>query len=380
MSWLKEFVEINISVNELADRLTFSGIEVSNIESIGIYNPNVICGKIISKRLLKNRNDVFHLKLEVSEGKVIETVSTANELFEVQEGQHIAIALPTAILFESGDDDYSTKSIEENIMYNQLCACTICSVKELGIGMDAFKLFLLPAAINPGSVIRSYFEPHEEWFADEVLTLEILANISRCQSMTGVAKEISAITRKYINLNRTSKEISSIIEPAGLGILNRIPTLVKYFSLTSIKNVTVQKSPDFIRRRLSLSGIKPISNLIDIGNYVMLETGQPVHVYSANRLASKDIEVKLSEGGEQFTPLTSHEIKTSIILPRDVITINSGNDIISIGGIIGSDDTAVTNETTDIVLEVGNFDFISIRKSQNKLKLYTEASARFSKE
>ncbi|HYF32014.1 MAG TPA: phenylalanine--tRNA ligase subunit beta [Chitinophagaceae bacterium] len=376
LSWLKDFVDIDMSVNELADRLTFSGIEVSDIESIGIYNPNVICGKIVSKKLLKNRNDVFHLVIETGEAKSIQTVSNAQELLQVTEGQHIAIALPGAVLFES--EGYNTKTIEENILYNQACQCTICSVKELGIGRDAFKLFLLPEAIMPGSAVRPHFQPQQEWFADEVLTIEILANIARCQSMWGVAKEVSAITRKPARLSEV--DTAPPAQAADkLSVDNKVPELVKYFSLAAIRNVTIAEAPDIIKYRLALSGVKSINNLIDIGNYVMLETGQPVHVYDADKLPTQTFTVKLSNGGEQFVPLGSAEVKTAITLPKDIITINAGNDIIGIGGVIGSDGSAVSNQTKNIVLEAANFDLITIRKSQNKLKLYTEASARFSR-
>lgn len=375
LSWLKDFVEVDMPVNELADRLTFSGIEVSNIESIGIYNPNVVCGKITSKKLLKNRTDVFHLTIDIG-SKTIQTVSNAQELFQVNEGQHIAIALPGAVLFES--EGYNTKTIEENVLYNQQCECTICSVKELGIDTDAYKLFLLPGSIIPGSPVRPHFEPQPGWFADEVLTIEILANIARCQSMWGVAKEVSAITRKELKLDAPASAPPAR-DKGKLGVDNQIPEFVKYFSITSIQDVTVKEASDIIRYRLALSGVKSINNLIDIGNYVMLETGQPVHVYDADKLSSQTFSVKLSNGAESFTPLSGSEIKQLITLPKDVITINTGDDIVGVGGVIGSDGSAVSANTRNIVLEAANFDLITIRKSQNKLKLYTEASARFSR-
>ncbi|HEX6182103.1 MAG TPA: phenylalanine--tRNA ligase subunit beta [Chitinophagaceae bacterium] len=376
LSWLKEYVEVDMPVSELADRLTFSGIEVSNIESIGIYNPNVICGKIISKKLLKNKTDVFHLVIQSGEGRTIQTVSNAQELFQVNEGQNIAIALPGAVLFES--EGYDTKTIEENVLYNQQCECTICSVKELGIGRDAFKLFLLDDNITPGSAVRSHIEPQPDWFADEVLNVEILANIARCQSMWGVAKEVSAITRKTATLD-AAKNALHVDEDNKLAVDNKIPELVKYFSLARLENVTVRESSDLIKYRLALSGVKSINNLIDIGNYVMLETGQPVHVYDMDKLSTQTFTIKLSEGGESFVPLGSAEVKTAITLPKDVITINTGNDIVGIGGVIGSDGSSVSGNTKNIILEAANFDLITIRKSQNKLKLYTEASARFSR-
>ena len=376
LSWLKEFVEVDMPVSELADRLTFSGIEVSNIESIGIYNPNIICGKITSKKLVKNKTDVFHLAIQIGADKTIQTVSNAQELFNVNEGQHIAIALPGAVLFES--EGYNTKNIEENVLYNLPCQCTICSVKELGIGRDAFKLFLLPDTIQPGSIVRPHFPPQADWFADEVLNVEILANIARCQSMWGVAREVSAITRKTVSVDANSKALGAP-EVATLAVDNEIPDLVKYFSLARIENVTVRESSDLIQYRLALSGVKSINNLIDIGNYVMLETGQPVHVYDADRLSTQVFTVKMSEGGESFVPLGSAEVKTAITLPKDVITINTGNDIVGIGGVIGSDGSSVSGNTKNVVLEAANFDLITIRKSQNKLKLYTEASARFSR-
>lgn len=376
LSWLKEFVEVDMPVSELADRLTFSGIEVSNIESIGIYNPNVICGKIASKKLLKNKTDVFHLVIDTGNGNTIQTVSNAQELFQVNEGQQIAIALPGAVLFES--EGYDTKTIEENVLYNQQCQCTICSVKELGIGRDAYKLFLLPDHIAPGGQVLPHFAPQADWFADEVLNIEILANIARCQSMWGVAKEVSAITRKSVSIDANATNVQ--VQPDNkLAVDNQVPSLVKYFSLARIENVSVLPSSDIIQYRLALSGVKSINNLIDIGNYVMLETGQPVHVYDADKLPTQTFTVKLSEGGEAFTPLGSAEVKTAITLPADVITINAGNDIIGIGGVIGSDGSSISNATKNIVLEAANFDLITIRKSQNKLKLYTEASARFSR-
>lgn len=371
LSWLREYVDVSVTAAELAERLTFSGIEVSDVEAIGVLHPKVICAELLVSRPLEGRENVREVELQVGE-EVIRTISVAPDLVGLPSGTKLALALTDAVLYSGEKGDFTTKTITATLRYNRECSASLCSLSELGIANEG-RLCVLPSDSPISTPVRDILERTSDWFADEVLVIEILANIARCQSISGIAREVAAILRQP--LKKVSPVKSKVDFSASL-VENKIPELVPYFSVVRIEGVVLRESTDHIKRLLSLSGIKSINNVVDIGNFVMLETGQPLHVYDAQKLPSQGIGVRLSEEGETFRPLGSEDL---VKLPSGLITVRAGDDIIALAGLIGSEGSAVSDSTRDILLEVANFDLISIRKAQGKLKTYTEASSRFSR-
>ena len=214
--------------------------------------------------------------------------------------------------------------------------------------------------------------------ADQVLVLSILANTARVQSIVGAAREVAAITgstlHEDLDLVGLPEQTASLRPTAGVA-----PELCRRFSVAEVTNVKVTTSPPWLQRRLALIGVEPINNIVDAANYVMFELGQPMHTYDADLLPDMRLGVRLSRAGERLHTIAQPDDEEPIALPEGVLVIESSDTPVAVAGVIGGSTTAINENTSRILIESANFDFISVRKSQSALKTYTEASARFSR-
>jgi phenylalanyl-tRNA synthetase beta chain len=214
--------------------------------------------------------------------------------------------------------------------------------------------------------------------ADQVLVLSILANTARAQSIVGVAREVAAITgstlHEDLELVGLPEQTTSLRPTVAVA-----PELCRRFSVAEVANLKVTASPSWLQRRLGLMGVEPINNIVDAANYVMFELGQPMHTYDAALLPNMRLGVRLSREGERLHTLAQPDDEEPILLPDGVLVIESSDTPVAVAGVIGGSATAINENTSRILIESANFDFISVRKSQSALKTYTEASARFSR-
>jgi phenylalanyl-tRNA synthetase beta chain len=253
----------------------------------------------------------------------------------------------------------------------------LCSAKELGISEDHSGLLLLSPDARPGIGVAQFLDLTKVPAADHVLELAILPNIARCQSVRGCAREIAALVGVQAALDVPLCPIT----PGGEATAPVIdePDLCGRFSVAKVRGLTVGPSPAWQQRRLLLAGVDPINNLVDATNYVLLEFGQPMHAYDADRLSSETLGVRKSRAGETLHTLTQGEDDAALALPIGTLLVTSADQPVAIAGIVGGRECSIGETTTTVLLECANFDFLTVRRSQVALSLFTEAASRFSR-
>ncbi|MEK7220262.1 MAG: phenylalanine--tRNA ligase subunit beta, partial [candidate division NC10 bacterium] len=247
----------------------------------------------------------------------------------------------------------------------------ILSEKELGLSDDHTGVLLLDAMAPVGMPLVTYM-------GDVVLDLEITPNMARCLSVLGVAREVAALTGGGVRYPQTRMQAGGESIEGRVAIAIADPTLCARYAATLIADVTIGPSPEWMRRRLRLAGIRPINNVVDVTNYVMLEWGQPLHAFDYDVLVRRakgmpQITVRPAKAGEVLTTLDG--VVRHMTAERLLITDTVGP--IAIAGVMGGAETEVTDATRTVLLEAANFHFVSIRKTTQALKLPSEASARF---
>ena len=375
ISWLKEYVPFTLSVEEIASRLTLAGIEAEYIESIGAFSKRVVVGEIVKNQKCENADSLRHILMDV--GEPIEVVSAAPNLAAVPPGTKVATALPEAIIFDGSSSGYRLHSVAPSIIHGMESAAVLCSKKELGITPDHTGVLILDPDEKVGVPVLDCIELSESSTADQVLVLSILPNIARCQSIIGVAREIAALTGVEGVYQPELSHHKITCENIDLPIA--LPNLCRRFSIVHVDGIQLMASPDLMQLRLVLCGFEPVNNIVDATNYAMLELGQPMHAYDADKLPSSILGVRFSRPGERLRLLGHHGDKESVSLGDNVLLVVSDDHPVAVAGVMGGVETAISEKTARIQIESANFDFITIRKNQSALKIRSETSARFSR-
>jgi len=398
LSWLKEYVNIDQPVAEVAELLTNAGLEVKHIEYTGIPGADLVWerDKVVLGHILKveQHPDADKLVLATVEygGEQPELVVTgAPNLFQyVAEGDvrgrnlYSPLALEGATLYDGHKEGRKKAVLKGKALRGIFNRCMLCSEKELGISEEHDGIILMVKDENspdyqPGT-------PMQDVLGDAVLEIDIIPNIARCASMVGVAREYAALTHQPIRY--PSYEV--VMEGTGdatqmVKISTDDPELNPRFVTLVIEGVEQKPSPHWMQHRLRLAGQRPINAVVDVSNYVMLEMGQPNHTFDydymrqrANEYAPDGpihIHTRLPQKGETLTTLDgqNHELAPFTILVTDPV----GH--LGMGGIMGGENSEIKPETKNVLLEAAAWNFINIRKSSTRLGLFTEASFRFSR-
>ncbi|MFM2357846.1 MAG: pheT phenylalanyl-tRNA synthetase beta subunit, partial [Candidatus Parcubacteria bacterium] len=364
-NWLQDYFDTKLpSAKEIAEKITFHAFEIESVEEIGGHFNNVVVGKVLKKEKHPNADRLSVCVVDVGDGGRTIVCGAAN----VAEGQTVAVALPGAVL----PGDFAIKvskirGVESNGM--------ICSERELGFTKEAEGIWVIEKEVKPGTLLKEFLQIE----TDHILDIKVLPDRAHdCLSHSGIAREISAL------FSIPLKKIDQTLDLPQSNTLNiSIDShLSKRYMGALIRGVKVAESPLWLQTRLKALGQKPINNIVDITNYVMLDIGQPLHAFDLARLSSKNdtysIEVKKSKSGEKYKALDGVEY----VLPSNSILITDGNTetILGIAGIKGGEASAVTPHTVDILLEAAHFDSAHIRLASQALKLRTESSVRFEKE
>jgi len=360
LSWLKEYVDINMPVAELAEKLTIAGIEVNSIESIGQTWQNIVVGEIID---IKPHPDADRLRLATVDigGEQPTVICGAPNL---NKGDKIAFAKLGAELV----DGHSGKKVtlKKATIRGVQSGGMICSEKELGISEEHQGIMVLPAELKVGT-------PLSDALGDAVLDFDITPNRADLLSVIGIAREIAAISDIKPNI----PEIE--YEEQGSDIVNEITVeiedekLCPRYCASLVKNIKIGESPGWLKARLIACGMRPINNIVDITNYVMLEYGQPLHAFDYDKLRDKKIVVRRAGDGEKFTTLDDVERQ----LDKDMLVIADGKGTVAIAGVMGGLNSEVGLKTKHILLESANFNAASIHYTSRKLGISSEASMRF---
>jgi len=354
LNWLKEYVDIKVDVPTLAERLTLAGSEVDRIAEQEVDFDGVVVAEVKGLRPLpgSTKNQIAAV---TTGGAAVEVVTGA---WNIAVGDRVPYATPGSRL---GD-----RRIETKTFLGFPSAGMLCSAIELGLGEDAAGILVLDPGATPGQDL------HELYPRDTILELEIKSNRPDLLCHLGIAREVAAI----FNLSlREPKVPKSRTSDAPDLVRIDAPDGCRRFVGRLVTGVTVAPSPPWMQARLRAAGVRPISNVVDITNYVMLETGQPMHAFDYQRLKGGRIVVRRARDGEELACLDG---KTRRLTSGDMVVADTERAQ-GLAGIIGGAESAVQPGTTEIFLEAATWEPRSIRRTARMLGLRTEASSRFEK-
>ncbi len=369
MSWLKEFVPIDCDVNEFCDKMTLSGSKVESITKVGADIQNVVVGKIVSITKHPDAEKLVVTSIHVGKEEPIQIVTGAKNVFE---GAFVPVALDGSTLSNGVKiKKGNLRGVESNGM--------LCSIEELGFDRIAY-----PEAPEDGIYI---FQNTENLtlgedvvpllqLAEEIVEFEITSNRPDCFSIIGLAREASATFDKPLHVPPISlKEEADgdIHELISVEIKN--PALCPRYIARVVKNVKIESSPLWLRHRLVSAGIRPINNIVDITNYVMLEYGQPMHAFDISSIDDKKIIVRNAVDGEKFTTLD--EVERT--LDASMLVIADPNKAVAIAGVMGGQNSKTGDTASTILFESANFNGTNIRLTSKKLGLRTDSSSKYEK-
>ena len=360
-SWLKEYIDIDLRIEEIAEQLTMAGLEVVNIKSSANKFDNVIVGEIKQIEKHPDADRLAVCKVDTSK-EILDVVCGAKN---IQMGDRVPLALVGAKL-PTGMHIKKSK-IRGVTSYGMLC-----SKKELGIGDEHQGIMILSKNERLGEPLKNVLNQDEP-----VLDIEVTANRGDCLSVIGIAREIGALTSKHVKYPRTLKECDVNMEIEKLinaSIKNA--SLCHRYTGRIIRNVKIEPSPSWLAKRLEAVGIRSINNIVDITNYVLMETGQPLHAFDYNKISGKQIIVRESKQNESILALDGSKRHLS----RDMLVIADRKGPIAIAGIMGGIGSEIDEQTTDIFLESAYFHAACIRKTSKTLGLSSESSYRFERD
>ena len=367
VNWLREFVDLRENPEEIADLLTRAGIETKKIETRGANIENVVVSQITASSRHPNADRLTVCEVDDGSGTKRQIVCGATN-YKV--GDKVPLAVPGAKL-PNGTEIRKSKlrGVESEGM--------LCSPIELGLGEDASGLLILSPDAKVGAPIGDLFP------ADTILDVEITPNRGDLLSHFGLAREIAALTGTSFRAKRSEvEETRRESQGKATGSLDyaRDDGLVRisatrecpFFSLRKVDNVKIGPSPQWLRARIESVGVRSINNIVDISNFVMLELGQPTHAFDADKLKGS-INVRLARDGEKFRALDGKIYKLKLAS----CVVADQEHAVGIGGVMGGEETGVTDSTKNILLEAAYFLPSSIRRTARDLNLQSDASYRF---
>ena len=354
LNWLGEFVDLPEKTGRLAELVTLAGVEIEGIEKRGADIDKVIIAQITASSPHPDANRLTVCEVDDGSGIKRQIVCGATN-YKV--GDKVPLALPGAVL----PNDLKIRASKLRGVESE---GMLCSARELGVGEDAAGLLILPGGRIGAPIIEAF--PN-----DTILDVEITPNRSDLLSHYGLAREIAALLGRSLRAIPGRFEETSL-PPTARGAKITARRECPFFSARRIENVKVGPSPDWLRTKIESVGIRSINNIVDISNFVMLELGQPTHAFDADKLKG-DIEVRLAREGEKFIALDG---KTYSLRAQDLV-IADQERAVGIGGVMGGEETGVTESTRNILLEAAYFLPESVRRTARTLNLPSDASYRF---
>lgn len=358
-NWLKELIELNVPAEQLAEEMSLYSVEVESFSKL-IQATNLVVGYVKEKQKHENSDHLNVCQVNFGDYDLQIVCGASN----VAIGQHVIVALPGAVLPGGTIKKSVIRGVESNGM--------ICSLQELGLDAKyipsayAHGIYVLGEDAIPGTNALAYLG-----LDDAVIELGLTPNRMDLLSMKGVAKDIQAMYQvKEIPLSYTLHEATQTTADE-LSVSLETTNCYSYYARV-VHNVVIQESPNFIKARLIASGIRPINNVVDITNYILMLFGQPLHAFDQDQLGHR-IVVRRAKAGEKTVTLDQIE-RT---LTHSDIVITDGEKPVCIAGVMGSSNTEVTEKTVNVVLESAVFRPLSIRKTSSRLGLRSEASIRY---
>ena len=361
LSWLRQYVDVDLPPQELAHRLTMAGIEVGEVDVIGGWT-EVFVGHVKGVRPHPNA-DRLRLCVVTTGSEEMEVVCGAPN---VAAEQNICFAKVGANVYNTHTERYET--LEAATIRGVESQGMICSAVELGLGDDHAGIIVLPDDAPVGTLLDDYL-------GDVVLDLELTPNRLDCLSILGVAHEVAALTGKAVREPETKYEESGAAISDQVKISVADPDLCRRYTASLLQGVKIGPSPQWLQDRLTRAGLRPINNVVDVTNFVMLEYNQPLHSFDYDLIKDHTVIVRRARAGELLTTLDDEERK----LTTEHLVIADANDAIGLGGVIGGANSEISDNTVNVLLESATFNGANNRETAQALGLRTEATLRFEK-
>ncbi|MFQ5656285.1 MAG: phenylalanine--tRNA ligase subunit beta [Candidatus Methylomirabilales bacterium] len=354
-NWLREFVEVALSPAELAERLTMAGLEVEGIEEVRPKLHKVIVGRVAD---VDSRGGGLRLCQVDVGASVLPILSGAPN---IAVGALVAVALPGAQL-------PGGRTVHEATVRGERSVGMLCSEKELGLGEESGGILILDGTATPGVLLSQALS-----LEDDILEIAITPDRGDCLSHLGVAREVAALTGAPLRFKAATPRDGGRRIQDLTAVSVKATDLCPRYAARMIQGITIGPSPFWLRRRLALLGLRPINNVVDATNYVLLEMGQPLHAFDHARLERGRIVVRKAKKGERIVTLDGVER----LLDPAMLVIADAVRPVALAGVMGGAATEVTGNTQDLLLESALFQPASVRRTAKTLGLATESSYRF---
>ncbi len=357
LSWLQDYVTVRMDVDELADTLTMIGLEVGSVSNRFAYLDSVYVGRILGVKPHPNADRLRICKVDMGERQLAVVCGAPNS----KEEMLAPLALP-GTLFPDGS------LLEKGIIRGQVSEGMLCSEAELGLGMDASGIMPLDADLMVGVQLNTALQ-----LSDPVIEIDLTPNRPDCLSIVGIAREIAAIQKTPLTYSppTLADPDNKIVQMTSVRI--EAPDHCPRYAARLLEGIKVRPSPFWLQDRLLSVGLRPINNIVDITNFVLMELGQPLHAFDFDRLEENRIVVRTAMQGESFTTLDQKERP----LTSEMLMICDGKKPVAIGGVMGGLNSEIEDDTSRVLIESACFSPVSIRRTAKKLGLSTEASFRF---
>ncbi|MCD4804683.1 MAG: phenylalanine--tRNA ligase subunit beta [Desulfobacterales bacterium] len=358
LSWIEDYIQLDReSYSSIADALTMAGLEVDSVTNRYEYLNSVVVGRILD---IKSHPHAEKLKIcSVDIGKhIIQVVCGAPNIYK---NMLVPAALPGTRLLNGS-------VLEKGIIRNELSEGMLCSESELGLGADSSGVMDLNQKHLPGNNLTKALE-----LSDLVFEIDLTPNRPDCLSIIGIAREIAAFQQTTIKHPKTLLSDSGNKISDFTSITIKSPDLCPRYAARLVFDINIAPSPFWLQDRLMSVGLRPVNNIVDITNFVMMETGQPLHAFDFDRLSDHRIVVRKAKKGETFITLDKKEL----LLTPDMLMICDGDKPVALAGIMGGHNSDITESTTRVLIESAYFTPVGIRKTSKKIGISSESSHRF---
>lgn len=366
MNWLNDYVKIEAEPREFSEAVTMSGSKVESYSNAGDEIKNVVAGKILSIEKHPNADKLVICSLEVGQSEPVQIVTGADNVFV---GATVPVALDNSLL-------PGGKKIRKGKLRGIVSNGMLCSLGELGLTKNDFPyaiengIFIMEEPCKPGDDIRKVLG-----LDDTIVEFEITPNRPDCLSVIGLAREVAVTFGKTITMPDENVKGSDGKTTDYINAVVHDPELCTRYMARAVKNVKIGPSPRWMREKLRSAGVRPINNIVDITNFVMLEYGQPMHAFDYRHIKGGTINIRLAKNGESITTLDGQERK----LDEKMLVIADCDKPVAVAGVMGGEFSGIMNDTNTIVFESAMFDAANVRLTAKRLGMRTEASARYEK-
>ncbi len=368
LKWLNKYIDLSdVSVEEIATALPMIGLEVESLKTLGMPQiDNLVVGQILSRDQHPNADKLGVCMVQIAQDKEPIQIVCGASNYKVMDKVPVAM-IGAKLPAEDGFFEIKLsklRGVESNGM--------MCSARELGMGQDHSGLLILDENLTVGTPINDIFTD-----TDTVFEIELTANRGDCLSHIGVARDLAAKFGKELNTPKPS-HTNYFTRPTSELLTDLVVETENcpLYTAVAVRNLKVAESPEWLKRDLEAIGLRPINNVVDITNYVMMEYGQPLHAFDAKDISTKKIVIRQAVEGEKLKTLDSKEHTLS---PLNMV-ICDGDTAIGLAGVMGGENSEVKCDTTDIILESAYFNAGNIRGTSRKLNIHTDASYRFARD